>query len=255
MTRLQLLSERDTKTHEEKQQEVAFELHEELGQDLTTLMLRLEMVESQRGREDFKEQIQNARAITALILERVRNLALNLRPPLLDDFGLYKALRTYCTEQAKTAGWMMHFDVPESEARPHRDVEIACFRLVQEALTNVARHASATEVWVELRRSEDEFRLNVRDNGTGFDAAARRQHVGYENLGLIGMEERVRQVGGRLEIESSPGGGTEVRAIFPLCSSFPDELCRPVESPRCAECHVTRAGGAAGSSPGLGLKT
>jgi signal transduction histidine kinase len=238
MTRLQLLSQRITKDHEETRQEVAFELHEELGQELTALNIHLQMLEPYCTRKEAKAQIQNARSLASHMVERVRTMALNLRPAQLDDFGLYAALRALCAEQAKAAGWVMHFDAPEFAERPHRDVEITCFRLVQEALNNVARHARASEVWVSMRRTAEDLLVSVRDNGIGFDAATIREHVGDENLGLIEIEERVRQVGGRLEVESHPGAGTEVRAMFRLCSSFPEELCHPTDSPECASCNL-----------------
>jgi two-component system sensor histidine kinase UhpB len=176
------------------------------------------------------------------MIARVRSLAMELRPPLLDDFGLDAALRAYCTQQARAFGWMLHFTVADGLRRPHRDVEIASFRFVQEALTNVARHANATEVWVTFEESAGELRVGVRDNGTGFDAETIQERVDEESLGLIAIEERVRQVGGRVELDSHPGGGTEIRVSFPLCSSFPEELCIPSATARCAQCHVRRAG-------------
>jgi signal transduction histidine kinase len=177
------------------------------------------------------------------MLQHVRDMAFDLRPAQLDDFGLYAALREHCTQQANAAGWVLHFDPAHAtEWRPHRDVELACFRLVQEALNNVALHADATEVWVSLSRSPEEFLVSVRDNGVGFDAVAIRRQVVYENLGLLQIEERVRQVAGRVEIDSHPGRGTEIRARFRLCSAFPEQLCDPADDPECASCFVRRTG-------------
>jgi signal transduction histidine kinase len=124
------------------------------------------------------------------------------------------ALRGHCMQQAEAEGWSMHFEAPESGDRPHHDVEIACFRVVQEALTNVAQHALATQVWVRLRRSGSELQLSVLDNGLGFDTALAGERGERAGFGLIAMAERVRQVAGHMEIKSSPGTGTEIQLRF-----------------------------------------
>ncbi|MBI4289872.1 MAG: HAMP domain-containing protein [Betaproteobacteria bacterium] len=215
LKRLQALSERVTKAQEEERSRIAFELHEQWGQELATLGLHLKVLEAHCRGAEAQGRLRDARAIMTLVLDQVRNMSLDLHPPQLDDFGLYVALRAHCRRQALAAGWEMHFDAPESGDRPHRDVELACFRVVQEALTNVAQHARAAGVWVSLRRSGDELELSLRDNGVGFDAAGMRERVSGRGLGLMAMEERIRQLGGRLEIKSTPGSGTEVHAVLP----------------------------------------
>jgi len=210
LTRLQALSEHMTRAQEAQRRAIAFELHEQSGQELSTLMLHLQILESHCRGKEAQAQLQLARAIAVQALKRVRAMSLDLHPPQLEEFGLFVALRTHCTQQAAASGWTMHVDVPESDERPHRDVEIACFRVVQEALTNVAQHAVATQVWVRLRKSEGELQLSVRDNGLGFDparAAPGGEHAGF---GLIAMAERVRQVSGSMDIRSGPGIGTEI---------------------------------------------
>jgi two-component system sensor histidine kinase UhpB len=214
LTRLQALSEHLTRSQEEQRRAIAFELHEQSGQELSTLMIHLQILESHCSSKEAQTQLQHARAIAVQALRRVRTMSLDLHPPQLDELGLYIALRAHCMQQAEVAGWNMHFEAPESAERPHRDVEIACFRVVQEALTNVAQHALATEVWVSLRRNNGELQLSVRDNGLGFDKgniSARGEHAGF---GLIAMAERVRQVGGHMEIKSNPGTGTEIQVRF-----------------------------------------
>ena len=224
MTRLQALSKRITTAREEERREIALELHEQSGQELTTLKIHLEMLQRHVGGEDAQARVRDALVVVRLMLRRIREMALDLRPPQLDDFGLYAALRAHCKQQADAAGWVMHFHVPDADTRPAHIIELACYRVVEEALANVSRHGNATEVWVNLRRSGDGLHLCVRDNGAGFNAARMRDDAEHEHVGLIEMEERARQVGGRLEIESKPGNGTEIRAVFPLCS--PDETGR-----------------------------
>jgi two-component system sensor histidine kinase UhpB len=154
-------------------------------------------------------------------------MSLDLHPPQLEVLGLYAALHGHFGQQAEAAGWIMHFDAPQTGERPHRDVEIACFRVVQEALANVAEHANATEVWVRLCKHGDELRLSVRDNGSGFDASGGGEGIGYAGLGLTAMAERVRQVAGRMDIRSSPGRGTEIEVRFFLLPAILDERDRP----------------------------
>jgi signal transduction histidine kinase len=214
LTRLQALSERMTRAQEEQRRKTAFELHEQSGQELSTLMIHLQLLEAHCRSPEAQAHLQNARTIARLALERVRTMSLDLHPPQLEALGLYVALHGHCRQQAQVAGWIMHFDAPETGERPHRDVEITCFRVVQEALANVAEHAKATEVWVSLRRSDDKLQLRVRDNGLGFDAGGSGGGMGYAGLGLTAMAERVRQVAGRMDIRSNPGSGTEIEVRF-----------------------------------------
>ncbi len=214
LARLQALSERMTREQEEQRRNVAFELHEQSGQELTALLLHLQLLEAHCCDEKSQTHLHSARTIARLALERVRAMSLDLHPPQLEALGLYMALRGHFRQQAEEAGWIMHFDAPETGERLHRDVEIACFRLVQEALSNIAQHASATEVWVSLRRNDDELQLNVRDNGLGFDTGDASGRRGQAGLGLTGMAERVRQVGGSMDVRSSPGKGTEIEVRF-----------------------------------------
>lgn len=214
LTRLQTLSEHMTRAQEEQRRKIAFELHEQSGQELTSLMIHLQILEAHCRGDAARAQLQQARMIAAQALKRVRTMSLDLHPPQLDELGLYVALRGHCMQQAEVAGWIMHIEAPEAAERPHREVEIACFRVVQEALTNVAQHAKATEVWVSLRARDSELLLSVRDNGIGFDAGGSAEGIEHAGLGLTAMAERVRQVAGRLEIRSSPGSGTEIWVRF-----------------------------------------
>jgi signal transduction histidine kinase len=219
LTSLQALSERMTRAQEEQRREIAFELHEQSGQELSALMLHLQVLERHCSGNEARANLHSARDIARLALERVRSMSLDLHPPQLEGLGLCMALRAHCRQQADDAGWIMHFDAPETGERLHRDVEIACFRVVQEALANVAQHANATEVWVSLRSSGDELQLSVRDNGRGFDTGGSGARFEQAGFGLSGMAERVRQVAGRMDLRSNLGNGTEIDVRFSLRAS------------------------------------
>lgn len=215
MQRLQALSEHFTRSHEEERREIAAELHEELGQELSALQLQLQLFESQCRDGEARLALNNARATLSLVLERVRSIAVDLRPAQLDDFGLYVTLRGYCRQQAAAAGWTLHFDAQEARSRPNCDVEIACFRIVEQALTNVAHHAGATEVWVTLRERGGRLEVSVRDNGVGFDVPG---EIPPDSVGIMEFVERARQVGGQARVDSAAGCGTEITAVFPLAA-------------------------------------
>jgi two-component system sensor histidine kinase UhpB len=212
--RLELLSERLAATQENDRRRIAYDLHEQLGQELTFLKMQLQMASS--GKNTMEPHFQDALAVAARALERVREMSLDLAPPQLDDLGLHVALRAYCEQQAAAGSLTINVDAVRPEARPPGEVERACFRVLQEALTNVLHHAQAREVWVSLRQSADELTLCVRDNGTGFDVNALPAGEHGASLGILSMEQRAKHAGGRLEIRSSPGTGTEVLAVFPL---------------------------------------
>jgi signal transduction histidine kinase len=214
--RLQSLCERMTQAQEEERRKLALELHEQAAQELITLKMHLQLMDAHSTDQKAKAQLEDAISIAGMALGRIRSLSLDLHSPLLETFGLRVALHRLCQEQADRAGWSMHFDAPESLERLHPDVETACFRMLQEALKNVAQHAHATEVWVNLLCSDEAMHLRVRDNGVGFDADEIIAETRRASIGLHAMVERVRQVGGRVEIRSDPGRGTELHARFPL---------------------------------------
>src|SRR5262249_4016348 len=145
-------------------------------------------------------------------LKQVRDLSLDLRPALLDDLGLPAALRWYLDRLAQRAGLTPELITDLADERLPPELETACFRVAQEALTNMARHAKAHRVRIVLRRQEQELRLIVADDGAGFDVAEARSRASRgQSLGLLGMQERALLTGGEVEVVSSPGRGTEVR--------------------------------------------
>ena len=218
MRQLELLSERHATAQEDERGKIAYELHEELGQELTALKLYLQILGPGSGDKQAETRQKEALTVAMHATERVRKLVLDLEPPELATFGIHAAARTYCQRQAAAGGWKLHIDAPKPGVRAPRAVERACFRVLQEALNNVLHHAQATEVWVRVHQEPDELELSIRDNGIGFDYNATLEGNRHEgrSLGLFGMQIRAKHAGGCVEISSTAGAGTEVRAIFPL---------------------------------------
>jgi PAS domain S-box-containing protein len=212
---LKALSRRLLSAQEEERRRLAVELHDELGQVLTAVKINL--ASFQRSAAALAPvHLRDAIASVDRAMERVRDLALDLRPSVLDDLGLPAAVRWYADRFARTTRIEVHLSI---DAVPHlpSELETACFRVAQEALTNVARHAQARNVWVDLRPVAEALDLRVRDDGIGFDAAiARKRAIGGASVGLLGMQERIALAGGEYELLTRPGAGTEVRARLPL---------------------------------------
>ena len=213
------LSRRLLRLQEVERHQLALDLHDQLGQVLTGIRLNLQRV--QRERDATKADVRLVEAISMLdgALGQVRQWSFDLRPPLLDDLGLVSALRWYLDRRVREFV-IPHLKAPRRDKRFPPEVETTCFRVAQEALTNVVRHAKATHVWIEFTQIARELQLGIRDDGVGFDVvAARSRAVGGGSLGLLGMQERVRLCGGSLEITSSPSAGTKVLATIPVLDS------------------------------------
>jgi signal transduction histidine kinase len=201
------LAHRLLEAQEKERRSIARELHDDFGQVLTAIRLNLQ------GGARAAESIQ----LVDDAIQRMRDLALDLRPAILDDLGLEAALRWYVAREAGRAGLAFRLDVESIGTRLAPALETACFRLVQEALTNVVRHGQAKGVEVKLDASEGEVRVSISDDGKGFDVrAARRRAAAGGSQGLLIMEERVSLAGGKLEIRSGRGGGTTVAARIPI---------------------------------------
>lgn len=215
--RLKQLSARLVNAQEEERRRLARELHDEIGQALTAVKINLQTVQRLPQASSFASRLEESIGIIDRTLQQVRDLSLDLRPPLLDDLGLVSALRWHIERQAQRAGFTVEFDAGLLDPRPTPEIEVACFRVVQEALTNVARHAHAQHVWIALHVDNNLLHVSVQDDGVGFDVRqALEQAARGDSLGLIGMQERVALVGGRLTIEAAPGFGAKIRARFPL---------------------------------------
>lgn len=201
---------------EAERRRIARELHDEIGQTLTGLKLTLEQLERAPSGE-VAEGLGRALALVAELMSRVDILSLDLRPAMLDDLGLLPALLWLVGRYYAQTGVRVAIEHSGLERKLQPDVETAAYRIVQEALTNVARHARARRVWVDLHLLAGGLELTVRDDGVGLDAtAARERAVGGASIGLLGMQERIALAGGEFEIRPAPGGGTQVQARFPV---------------------------------------
>jgi signal transduction histidine kinase len=215
--RCQWLSHRLLEIQETERRNLARELHDEIGQALTAVKIHLQAAQRSVTAKASPHHFDECVRIVERALQQVRNLSLNLRPPLLDDLGLPAALRWQLDAQGRAAGLTAQFTSNALTDRLHPDLETICFRVAQEALTNAVRHAQAKKVSVELRQLENEVHLSIKDDGKGFDVqAARARALKGRSMGLLSMEERVMLAGGRLELDSAPNRGTRVHAVLPL---------------------------------------
>jgi signal transduction histidine kinase len=221
--KLQILSHRLVEVQETERRQIARELHDEIGQSLTVAEMNLQAALKIPGQDEVTRRLKATIEAVELVLEQVHDLSLNLRPSMLDDLGLEPALRWYLNRQAASAGLEARFRADTLERRMDPMIETECFRVAQEALTNVVRHSQARRVALELQKINGHLHLRVRDDGIGFDVPAlRRQAVRGDSLGLLSMEERASLAGGGLEFISAAGKGTEVHAWFPLKWREPD---------------------------------
>jgi two-component system sensor histidine kinase UhpB len=214
---LQKLSEQVLAAQEDERKRIARELHDETAQSLTTLLIRLKILERARTVQDMRGQIDEIRELTAETLEAVRKLAVELRPATLDDLGLLAALEAYTDSYSTRIPVRVTFTArgfDDGERRLPPEIELVLYRVVQEALTNVAKHANAREVDVTLTRRPDTVVAVVGDDGIGFNVEEMMRSR-ERGLGLFGMQERLALVRGQLAIDSEPGGGTRIRARVP----------------------------------------
>ncbi|HUJ93095.1 MAG TPA: GAF domain-containing protein [Gaiellaceae bacterium] len=192
---------------------LARELHDETGQALTSILLSLSALEEVHDERELHAAVAEVRELVRSTLQDVRQLAVELRPKVLDDFGLVAALERLTESFGEQTGISVHFQqlLPTAGRLP-AEVETALYRIVQESLTNIVKHARATSVSVVLTRKDDSVSVVVEDDGVGFEPARERDG----GIGLAGMRERVALLGGRLAIESRPGAGTTFVAEVPL---------------------------------------
>jgi signal transduction histidine kinase len=200
---------------EEERKAISRELHDSVVGSLTALVwevasLRRRIPENDAKVHEILDAIQDLAQSAA---GQIRDLALLLRPSMLDDLGLSATIRWLVREVSRRTGLTIKICADEIRKDLPEELSLCLYRLAQEALQNAVRHAQARTVYVELRQFPDRVRLGVRDDGIGFDAESGR------GLGLLGMEERLRLVGGALRIVSRPGTGTTVSAEIPLASA------------------------------------
>jgi signal transduction histidine kinase len=191
---------------------LARELHDETGQALTSILLGLKSLEDVRGESELTESTARLRELVVTTLQDVRRLAVELRPSALDDFGLVPALERLVDTFREQTGIDVDLEPQLGDERLPSDVETTLYRITQEALTNVVKHANAERVSIVLTRRDGTISAVIEDDGRGFEEGS-----GSGNgLGLLGMRERVALVDGRLSIESSPGSGTTLSIEVPV---------------------------------------
>jgi len=215
---LRRLSDRLVEVQEEERRNLSRELHDDLGQAMSAMLMELGKLESApTGPEDQQEGLASVRRLAEENVGKVRNMALLLRPAMLDELGMVPALRWHAKEVARRTGLKVKMIADELNDDLPDSYRTCIYRVVQEALNNCVKHSKAGEVRVVIHRDGEGLSISVQDDGVGFDA----EH--NKGLGLLGMMERVTVVGGRLHIESQPGRGTILSIFFPL----EIDRCRP----------------------------
>jgi signal transduction histidine kinase len=211
---LSYLAARLTEAEETERQRLARELHDQIGQNLLGLSINLSIIGAQIPNNGAAKQarscLQDSLALVEQTTERIRAVMADLRPPVLDDYGLMAALRWYGDQVAKRTGISVEVRGEEGNTHLSASTEMALFRVAQEALTNVSKHAQATQVSITLERHNGTQRLVVADNGQGFDATHKTTPDEDGGWGLLIMAERAEALGGRFWIESQPARGTRV---------------------------------------------
>jgi signal transduction histidine kinase len=203
-------------------------LHDEFGQILAAITLHLHAALGLTG-DGARPRLVECATLLQQAGEKIRSLAIELRPTMLDSVGLESTLRWLAEQHQQLTGRAVKVAGHLTGPPLPPDLSIACFRVAQEALTNVVRHATARHVWIELSQSDAAMELVIRDDGVGFEVIPTQgQAARRGRLGLLGMAERVQQFGGTFQVESEPGRGTRIRASFPL-SEVSEEQADPEE--------------------------
>ena len=214
--RARILSRLVVEVQEQERRHLARELHDEIGQTFTAIRINLDAIKRTCSALELP-RLEECIGIVDGAIDQVHGLALDLRPAMLDDLGLVATLRWYLDQQAQRVGYRAQFAAEPAEIGLSLTAATAVFRVAQEALTNIARHARARRVRISLRLRDGTLRLVVRDDGVGFDPEATlRRRSGGRGLGLPGMRERASWLGGRFAVRSTPGQGTKVRLTLPL---------------------------------------
>jgi signal transduction histidine kinase len=209
--RLRHLTRRFEAAKEEERKRIARELHDDLGPSLTAVIINLQL--------GSKERLAESTELVDRIIQQIRDLSLALRPPLLDEMGLIPALKGYLESTAERTGLDLDFRGDPALSGLPPEVEITAFRVAQEAITNVVRHAGARRATTSIERVDGRLVVSVEDDGAGFDVGAAMSAPTGSAVGLLGMRERVQLLGGDLSIDAAPGRGTRVRAELPLDAS------------------------------------
>lgn len=210
---LRALSRELLTAQEAERRHIAQELHDEIGQALTTVVLALQASQTLSSESPRQQCLE----ILNTTIDQIRSLSLDLRPSILDILGLEPALQWYLQRHTAPLSLDVSLESSIGNARYCSEMETACFRIVQEAITNVLRHAKATEATVKLEQDQDLLTVTIIDNGQGFEPQARAEEaIRGRSVGLLSMKERAQLLGGSIHFHSKPGEGTRVEATFPI---------------------------------------
>jgi signal transduction histidine kinase len=207
---LRSLSNQLVRVQEEERKTISRELHDEVGQLLTGLRMELGTFSNCDPDEEFQERLESVKQLAEACLRSVRNLALLVRPSMLDDLGLEPALHWQAKEFSRRYGIPVSVNVEGRLESLPEALRLCLYRAIQEAMTNCGKHADANQVTIIVKQEETQVIASVHDDGRGFDASSHPP-----GLGLIGMTERVRALNGRMSVDSEPGGGTSISVELP----------------------------------------
>jgi signal transduction histidine kinase len=216
-SQLEALSRRLVDLQESERKELARELHDRIGQCLTALNINLNIIATTlplEASDELRARLADSETLLESTAAMIGNVVSELHPPMLDDHGLLPALEWYARQFSARTGVSVAVYGLESDERPAPEIEIALFRIVQEALNNVVKHARASRVKITLGRSVSDYVMSVQDNGVGIDALEERT-TQYPGLGMVTMRERSQAVGGRFEVIAVPGDGTRLTVRVP----------------------------------------
>jgi two-component system sensor histidine kinase UhpB len=219
-SQLQAISERVINVQEEERVRIARSLHDDTAQSISMLIIHLERLAQiiPSDRADITRYISDAQSVATRLLENLRTIIWDLRPSILDDLGLYSAIRWFARSNLEKAGVKVEFTAPNDAVRLPPALETMLFRIAQEAISNILRHAEASKACVRLWTDRGQIWLEIKDDGRGFDVEKTTDEaVDRKHLGLLGIQERVSLVGGEVNIASVPGSGTclQLHAPFP----------------------------------------
>jgi signal transduction histidine kinase len=215
---LRLLSHQVLSAQEEERKRISRELHDQVGQILTAVNVRLATLTTQANinANAFKRTIRSTQRLVEKSMKTVHRFARDLRPPLLDDLGLIPALKAHLDAFTRQTEIPVRFRVFAAVETLDSEKRTALYRVAQEAVANIAAHAQASLVSIVIRKDEDLVRMDIHDNGRGFDVKRRLGARRVTRLGLLGMRERLEMVGGSFDVEAEPGNGTTIHAQIPF---------------------------------------
>lgn len=202
---------------EEERKRIARDLHDETSQTLTALLYAVDEALELSDATEIKQMLHNMRTMAQRTLDGVHKLIFDLRPSMLDHLGLVPALRWFAQSRLEAANVRLQIEDDHAPRRLPAEVETALFRVVQEAITNIARHAMARNVWIVFATQEERIEITIEDDGIGFDmVSVTLSPDSGRGLGLLGMQERVELLGGQFHIDSAPGFGTRIHIAVPV---------------------------------------